>query len=240
MYYRMYNIILHYERRNMVSIFWLNRFLKISLYVSVISLVILFNLKYEIKDQQLRIFKAQASDIYVDYDTGTLYIHGRIAPHIFDEILKIDFDKIHTVDLHSVGGDYVTSMLLSEWIHDYKWNTYVDTGNFCFSGCTVMFQAGANRTAHYTSRFMYHYPTSAEFVSVKDFRKDKLTNYILGQRMFDLMETYGLSIEFRDQVDRWKNLDITPKDSMKYNIVQNLEIESWSFEWLEYQISQIY
>lgn len=224
----------------MISIFWLNRLVKISLYLSVISLIVLFNIKYEIKQDQLRMVESQVSDVYSDYDTGILYIRGMITSQTFDEMLKIDFDKINTVDLHSSGGDYLTSMVLSGWIYEYKWNTYVDTDNFCFSGCTVMFQAGANRTAHYTSHFVYHYPKSSNFVSVEDFQKDKLTNYILGQRMFDLMEAYGLSTEFRDQVDRWKDLDITPEESMKYNIVQNLEINSWSFEWLQYQISRIY
>lgn len=213
--------------------------IKILLIFSLIFLVVLIDTERNFLEKQIRVANAQISKLYPDYDTGILYIRGTIIPNMFNKIVEIDFDKLHTVDLHSVGGDYKTSIILSSLIHSYKLNTYVDTENFCFSGCTIIYQAGIIRTAHYTSLFMYHYPR-LEIDLTNYFQTNIEITYLLGQQMFALMERYGLSIEFKDQVKMGEDFNITAENSMKYNIVQHLEIEPWSFEWLVYQTSQIY
>jgi len=145
-----------------------------------------------------------------------LYLIGWIDPGKFQEISEMDPAIVRRIYLHSGGGKIRTALLIAEYIKIYKLDTYVGENNKCYSACTIIFQAGKNRIAHKTAKFMYHYA----FNRAGD-------RHILNKKwtkiMFDSLVENGM---FRAMIKRIKpgeDFYIGPEEAMKYGIVTRIE-----------------
>lgn len=94
---------------------------------------------------------------------GILYLGGEINDALLDEFLREDVERelrgektIYHIELNSVGGEAKYIYEIAEMIRDKGMTTNVREKAVCSSACTLIYQAGINRTAHRTARFMYH------------------------------------------------------------------------------------
>ncbi len=82
-----------------------------------------------------------------------LYVNGELGPNtgykfrakMLDLSLQNPTAKIHVV-LNSVGGVVDTGRLMARIIRSYKANTFVTSGDRCYSACTIVFMGGVLRS----------------------------------------------------------------------------------------------
>lgn len=86
----------------------------------------------------------------------TLYLDGGIDENLIYEIHTFNEQEIKHIQLNSGGGKVVDAFELADYIRNHGIDTHVREGALCASACTLLFQAGVKRTAHESSRFMYH------------------------------------------------------------------------------------
>lgn len=87
----------------------------------------------------------------------TMYIDGGIdSPLIYE--LRDFYPQIRHIELNSYGGEVESAKALAAMIREKGITTNVRKGAKCASACTLLFQAGVHRTAHPSSRFLYHPP----------------------------------------------------------------------------------
>lgn len=91
------------------------------------------------------------------FEVDTLYIDGYIDGMTYDYIRYDHLDsKIKHIELNSYGGDLEIAYWLAEFIYEHAITTNVRNSAICTSVCTLLYQAGINRTAHVSALFGYH------------------------------------------------------------------------------------
>ena len=83
------------------------------------------------------------------------YFDGAVTEDLFYE-LRDYAPQIKTIELNSYGGHVVAAYKIAELVRGRGLSTNVRKGAKCASACTLIFQAGAQRTAYPTTRFLYH------------------------------------------------------------------------------------
>ncbi len=87
---------------------------------------------------------------------NTMYIDGVISPDDYLFELKQLYPEVDSLELNSEGGPIRNIYELSDYIRSRKMHTNIRKGATCSSACTLLYMAGARRTAHAEARFMFH------------------------------------------------------------------------------------
>lgn len=91
----------------------------------------------------------------------TLFIDGEIQDIQWSQLESGEYKGVRRVVLNSFGGLVNGALELARVIRQNNIDTVVPAGGVCMSACTLVFQAGINRQAHWSSVFMYHPPRSS-------------------------------------------------------------------------------
>lgn len=157
------------------------------------------------------------SEVTVLPDNETILITGPIEESTAKKFKSLLTDKIKLVAISSPGGEVVSSVAISAEIYKRHIDTLVPDGAECFSGCTIIFQAGARRFAYENSMFAYHsakakLKNGQEQVSVygTSIYWAYLLLYDIEPKIFDVM------------TDMQTDYFITATTSKEYNIVTDL------------------
>lgn len=86
----------------------------------------------------------------------TMYIDGGIFPDEYAFELTAHYPEVTTLQLNSDGGAVKNLYPLTDLIRARGLHTHVRKGASCSSACTMLYIAGARRTAHPAARFMIH------------------------------------------------------------------------------------
>lgn len=86
----------------------------------------------------------------------TMYIDGGIFPDVYLFELQALYPEVTTLELNSDGGEVKELYQLADLIRARGLHTNVRKGASCSSACTMLYIAGARRTAHPDARFMIH------------------------------------------------------------------------------------
>lgn len=86
---------------------------------------------------------------------NTMYWEGEISNHLTYELFQI-YPNVTRLELNSYGGVLEEALGAAEKIRAKGITTNVRKDAFCASACTLVYQAGLERTAHITARFLYH------------------------------------------------------------------------------------
>lgn len=87
---------------------------------------------------------------------STMYIDGVIESDVYLFELKAFYPEVDSLQLNSHGGPVKNIYELSDFIRARGMRTHVREGANCSSACTMLYMAGAARTAHPEARFMFH------------------------------------------------------------------------------------
>src|SRR5690606_1391264 len=83
------------------------------------------------------------------------YLEGAVDSQILYEI-KTHYPDIRRMELNSYGGEVEAALELAFLIRERNIATNLRKGAKCSSACTLLFQAGVQRTAHHSVRVLYH------------------------------------------------------------------------------------
>lgn len=159
-------------------------------------------------------------DSQVQYlaDMKTILISGAIVPEMLPKFKKLLNRDIKLVAIASPGGDLKTSINIANIVREKKYDTMVPYSSMCYSGCTLIFQAGQHRIAYSNSMLMYH---SAKFVHPKT-GKDTISE--AGTALFwgNLIALGVSSDMFGLMGDLNTDYYISAKNSTRYHIVNEL------------------
>lgn len=104
-----------------------------------------------------------------------IHITGDISQKLVTLFKATDLNGVRRLVLKSRGGQVPAGLELAKLIKDNSLNTVLPENSFCESMCTVIFQAGRERTMHSRSYLGYH---SAE-IKVEDDHAVKVAGRIL-------------------------------------------------------------
>lgn len=88
----------------------------------------------------------------------TLYVNGDLHFDVLYYELR-DHDperKLRRIELNSTGGNIAEMEKVAEMIRERGMTTHVRGDSVCMSACTMLYQAGATRTAEKAAVFLYH------------------------------------------------------------------------------------
>lgn len=154
------------------------------------------------------------SQVLLTKDNSAIQITGPIDDKTYKKFKTLLTDKITTVIISSPGGDVTASVEISKLIYNNKLDTEIPNKGECFSGCTMIFQAGQRRVAYSNTLFGYHYATA----TLKD-GSEKTSAYGTGV-YWSYLAYFGVNPVLIEQfTDKEVDYFIKPKESMKYNIV---------------------
>lgn len=158
----------------------------------------------------------ETSEIKV-IDQDTILITGPIAVDTYTKFNKLLTPNIKTVAISSPGGDLAASSGIGVEIYKRHLDTLVPEHGECFSGCTIIFQAGKNRSAYSNTMFMYH---SAK--SVSDSGKERISTRGTAVYWAYLM-LFDADPKLLDQLTDMKaDYFITAEYSKEFNIATNV------------------
>jgi ATP-dependent protease ClpP protease subunit len=118
------------------------------------------------------------------------------------------------VDLRSPGGALTEGRAVIEEIERMKATHRVDTrvadGATCASMCVPIFLAGQNRTAGPASRFMFHEPSSVDFITNEKADKPAFEQRMDAERFFERYFTASpMDADWREKLRQdWKGRDV--------------------------------
>ena len=130
---------------------------------------------------------AATADLVVDEEF--VFIEGYIEKSDAARLTKLPPDKVDTIILNSRGGDYEAAKDIAAWVRQHRKDTYIEDNEECWSGCTLVFQAGINRYSGADSRLGYH-SVRTKFSEGLVFLNPSLTAEII-----QLYELYGMNKE---------------------------------------------
>lgn len=122
-------------------------------------------------------------------------------------------DRI-VIDLQSPGGALVEGRAVIGEIERMRATHRVDTrvaaGATCASMCVPVFLAGEDRVAAPTSRFMFHEPSSVDFITDEKVRKPAFERRRDAERFFERYFTRSpMNAQWREKLrEDWKGRDI--------------------------------
>lgn len=126
------------------------------------------------------------ADVAVIMDV--VLIQDKITENDANAVTALNPDKIAQVELDSTGGDYYASKKIAAWVRQHKIDTYLDDASGCWSGCTLIFQAGVNRYSGADTKLGYH-SVRTRFKKTDDIALNPaLTNELIG-----LYRLYGMA-----------------------------------------------
>jgi len=164
---------------------------------------------FSYQDEQDTIVITERDDI--------LYIKGHIGPNITNYILSQNPKKIKRIILNSYGGKLYQALKIAKFIRNNNIDTYVGKNSICYSACTVIFQAGKNRIAHKTAKFLYHYAYNK---SKENIIKPNINASII---FFNYLMLYGASPDLIARIQIGSELILTAQETVKYFVVTVLE-----------------
>lgn len=156
--------------------------------------------------------------VEVDGAVVLRWAHGVEAPMASRFAEAFDEWKDRTgrfvVDLDSPGGALVEGRLVIAEIERMKATHEVDThvgaGALCLSMCVPIYLAGDRRTATREARFMFHEPSSYDFVTDEKVRKPGFEQKMTSERFFE--RYFGkseMNPEWREKLRaEWKGRDL--------------------------------
>ena len=134
----------------------------------------------------------------VSIDEDFIFLWGSITVGDAVTVITSNPGKISTLVLNSSGGNYVASKEIALWVRRNKIDTVVDHGDGCYSGCSLIFQAGyPNRLAGKDAMLGYH-PVSVQFDDVR------LAHPMSTREIIGLYRIYGMKKECTDKIPSLK------------------------------------
>lgn len=136
--------------------------------------------------------------------------------HRFREAFEASREKFGhiVIELHSPGGSLAEGRSVIDEIERMKATHRVDTrvaaGGLCASMCVPIFLAGENRIAAADSRFMFHEPTSVDFVTEETVKKPAFEQRMDAERFFERYFTRSpMDAAWRENLrEAWKGRDV--------------------------------
>ena len=182
----------------------------------------------------------------------TFYFDGMVTDEMFYE-LRDHHPNVRTIELNSYGGLVEPAYRIAKIVRERNIKTNVRKGAKCASACTLIFQAGVNRSAHPTVRFLYH-AVRLSHLWVEDWVDSRLekgrekSRDILAQQFIEIKEEsdlffqklveYGLDENFityyrslpedpnwfeNGNFTRTKDLIISSTKLFPYNVVEKFD-----------------
>ncbi len=151
--------------------------------------------------------------------SSIVYLIGPVGPHIKDYIVSRDPKKVKRLHLYSKGGKIRDAMVIAAYVRKNNIETYVGEQGKCYSACTIIFQAGVQRIAHRTAKFMYHYAFNREG---KD-DEIKVQSKYWTDIMCNILVHYGMLKDLVDLIKPDGDLYLTAEEAMAYSIVTTVE-----------------
>jgi hypothetical protein len=202
------------------------------------------------------ILSTPASEVKVDFFVkcmikgDTLYLDGGVDELLIDELRIYAATPIKHISLNSGGGRVDDAFEIAHFIRENNITTHVREGGVCKSACTLLYQAGAKRTAHPSAIFMYH---SARYIMQSSFQQKELNLCLKSpsekclrvidektsrlredtDKLFSFYQDYGISDDF---YNLYKSL---PDDEQWYksgNYLRTVDWELTAEESMEYNI----
>lgn len=147
------------------------------------------------------------------FKDGIVYISGNTDKVLLENFLSLDISKIHTVSFRSHGGLTSTAIAIAAIIHKNNIETLITKGNFCYSSCALMFQAGSVRIVHQSAYLMYH------VVSMPSSDNQKMVPTLNGSLIFYLeLIKYGFPREIAYQIDAYVIIYVSAQVALKMGI----------------------
>ena len=160
-------------------------------------------------------FMSGCTNISIDEDRGIITYYGPITETSYEELVAaippaVDFN---TFEISSMGGLLYEAYDIAALVKAMNLNTYVGWYGECLSACTVIFQVGAERLAHPTATFGYHYASD---------KNGEIHRHVTGL-MFAMLNVYGVSPRLFPLIaDDGSFLELTAAEAMRYNIVTEI------------------
>ena len=153
----------------------------------------------------------------------TFYFDGAVTDEIYYEI-KVHYPQVKRLELNSYGGLIEAGFKIAELVRERQIHTNVRKGAKCASACTLIFQAGAIRTAYPSVRFLYHGARLGGnwldgWWELRDMKGREAANEFIAEQMievrrdteklFEAYRRYGMAEEFiqaykkRSEVSTW-------------------------------------
>lgn len=147
----------------------------------------------------------------------TAYITGWIGSRTEQYFRSLDLTKIKRIDLSSFGGKLFYAMAIAEIVRNNNIETFVNAGQYCFSACAIIFQAGTKRIAHPSARFMYHYVYNRFGPELEIIEINEFASAIMFERLFK----YGISPMLINRIRANKGIDIEigVAEAIEYGVV---------------------
>lgn len=90
-------------------------------------------------------------------DGPVLFVEGRIDAMLYDLFKREGLEQsLRHIELNSFGGNLEYAYLVAEIIRTRRMTTHIRAGARCASTCTILYQAGVERSAHYSAWLGYH------------------------------------------------------------------------------------
>lgn len=141
-----------------------------------------------------------------------VHLEGRIDEAMWTAFKALEPGKISMVVLDSLGGRISGAYAMGNSIREYKVRTHVNNGDQCYSACTIIYQAGIERTAGINARFLYHPPNKVNEESSR----------LWSASLKEKLESWGMSTELTDQI--WGQTAIfSGYQLIPHGVVQKIE-----------------
>ena len=95
-------------------------------------------------------------DVTLIKDQKMILITGPIDASTATKFKSLLTNDINTVAISSPGGEIISAIDIANEIYQQGIDTFIPSEGGCFSGCTIIFQAGKRRIAYENSMLMYH------------------------------------------------------------------------------------
>jgi hypothetical protein len=145
-------------------------------------------------------FSANA-DVFVDEEF--IFIDEFISQDDANKIKALNPAKIDMVILNSRGGEYEASKEIAFWVRHNDIDTMLDEQAGCYSGCSLIFQAGYPKRYAAKNSILGFHPVRVEIVVNKD-EKFYLTNPNSTKEIKDLYRAYGMKKECVNRIPSLK------------------------------------
>jgi hypothetical protein len=185
----------------------------------------------------------------------TFYFEGAVTEEMYYE-LRDYHPEIKRLELNSYGGLALPAYKIAELIRQRGILTNVRNGAKCASACTLIFQAGVERSAHPSVRFLYHAPrlsnlwsenwletrnTVGRQKSLAELAKQFTETQNETERFFVMLVELGINPNFIERYKalpetstwfldgnlmRTENLIISAPRLIEYNVVQSFDFRS--------------
>ena len=145
-------------------------------------------------------FSANA-DVIVDEEF--IVLTGHITKSDADTITALNPDKIEMMILNSRGGEYIASKEIASWVRHNDIDTMLDNNVGCYSGCSLIFQAGYPKRFAARNSILGYHPVRIEIKEADD-NTFYLTNPGSTKEIRELYRAYGMKKECVDQIPSLK------------------------------------